>query len=114
MYVDFKVKVPAGAQVYYVTELVNGYASLKQIPAGSVIPAGTAVIVKSSSSSVTFEPGTGTPVSISGNILKGTLSAKTCQSGTCYVLSSASTSSTPVFALYNGTSIKANTAYIEP
>ena len=114
MYVDFKVKVPAGAQVYYVTELVNGYASLKQIPAGSVIPAGTAVIVKSSSSSVTFEPGTSTPVSISGNILKGTLSAKTCQSGTCYVLSSASTSSTPVFALYNGTSIKANTAYIEP
>ena len=114
MYVDFKVKVPAGAQVYYVTEFVNGYASLKQIPAGSVIPAGTAVIVKSSSSSVTFEPGTGTPVSISGNILKGTLSAKTCQSGKCYVLSSASTSSTPVFALYNGTSIKANTAYIEP
>lgn len=114
MYVDFNVKVPSGAQVYYVTELVNGYASLKQIPAGSVIPAGTAVIVKSSSSSVTFEPGTGTPVSVSGNILKGTLSAKTCQSGKYYVLSSASTSSTPVFALYNGTSIKAYTAYIEP
>ena len=115
LYVDFSVKVPSsGAQVYYVTGLVNGYASLKQIPAGSVIPANTALIVKSSSSTVTFEPGTGTPVSISGNILKGTLTSKSCQSGKYYVLSTASTSGSAVFSLYNGTSLNANTAYIEP
>ena len=110
---DYAAKVPSNAKVYTVTELVAGYAKLQEIPAGSVIPANTGVIVRSDASSVTFESSAMDPVTISDNILKGRTTAGTCQAGKCYVLSPASTKERAVFGLYQGTSLAANKAYIE-
>lgn len=110
---DFNAKAPAGAKVYTVTELVAGYAKLQEIPAGSIIPANTGVLVRSDASSVTFESSIMDPTSISGNLLKGRTTAGSCQAGQYYVLSPASTKERAVFGLYQGTSLAANKAYIE-
>ena len=110
---DFNAKVPAGAKVYTVTELVAGYAKLQEIPAGSIIPANTGVLVRSDASSVTFESSVMDPMSVSGNILKGRTTAGSCQAGQYYVLSPATTKERAVFGLYRGTSLSANKAYIE-
>ena len=114
MYLDFNAKVPSNAKVYYVTEFVAGYAKLKEIPAGSVIPAKTGVIVKSSSKTVTFDSSSSDPVTVSGNILEGTVSGMSCASGRYYVLSPDSTKDRAVFGKYKGTTLAANKAYIEP
>ena len=110
---DFNAKAPAGAKVYTVTELVAGYAKLQEIPAGSIIPANTGVLVRSDASSVTFESSIMDPMSVSGNILEGRTTAGSCQAGQYYVLSPASTKDRAVFGLYQGTSLAANKAYIE-
>ena len=110
---DFNAKAPAGAKVYTVTELVAGYAKLQEIPAGSIIPANTGVLVRSDASSVTFESSIMDPMSVSGNLLKGRTTAGSCQAGQYYVLSPASTKDRAVFGLYQGTSLAANKAYIE-
>ena len=110
---DFNAKAPAGAKVYTVTELVAGYAKLQEIPAGSIIPANTGLLVRSDASSVTFESSIMDPMSVSGNILKGRTTAGGCQAGQYYVLSPASTKDRAVFGLYQGTSLAANKAYIE-
>ena len=110
---DFNAKAPAGAKVYTVTELVAGYAKLQEIPAGSIIPANTGVLVRFDASSVTFERSIMDPSSISGNLLKGRTTAGSCQAGQYYVLSPASTKERAVFGLYQGTSLAANKAYIE-
>ena len=110
---DFNAKAPAGAKVYTVTELVAGYAKLQEIPAGSIIPANTGVLVRSDASSVTFESSIMDPTSISGNLLKGRTTPGSCQAGQYYVLSPASTKDRAVFGLYQGTSLAANKAYIE-
>ena len=110
---DFNAKVPSGAKVYTVTELVAGYAKLQEISAGSIIPANTGVLVRSDASSVTFESSIMDPMSISGNLLKGRTTAGSCQAGQYYVLSPASTKERAVFGLYQGTSLAANKAYIE-
>ena len=110
---DFNAKAPADAKVYTVTELVAGYAKLQEIPAGSIIPANTGVLVRSDASSVTFESSIMDPTSVSGNLLKGRTTAGSCQAGQYYVLSPASTKERAVFGLYQGTSLAANKAYIE-
>ena len=110
---DFNAKAPAGAKVYTVTELVAGYAKLQEIPAGSIIPANTGLLVRSDASSVTFESSIMDPMSVSGNILKGRTTAGTCQAGQYLVPSPASTKDRAVFGLYQGTSLAANKAYIE-
>ena len=110
---DFNAKAPAGAKVYTVTELVAGYAKLQEIPAGSIIPANTGVLVRSDASSVTFESSIMDPTSVSGNLLKGRTTPGSCQAGQYYVLSPASTKDRAVFGLYQGTSLAANKAYIE-
>ena len=112
MCLDFNAKVPAGAKVFYVTELVAGYAKLQEIPAGSVIPANTGVIVRSDASTVTFESSAMDPVDVTDNILQGSTTAAACQAGKYYVLSPASTKDRAVFGLYQGTSLGANKAYI--
>ena len=110
---DFNAKAPASAKVYTVTELVAGYAKLQEIPAGSIIPANTGVLVRSDASSVIFESSIMDPMSVSGNLLKGRTTAGSCQAGQYYVLSPASTKERAVFGLYQGTSLAANKAYIE-
>lgn len=113
MYLDFKATVPANAKVYYVTELVAGYAKLVEIPAGSVIPANTGVIVSSTASSVTFDSSIMDPVSVTGNILTGTVQAKS-KTGTkkFFVLSPESTKERAAFGEYKGATLGANKAYI--
>ena len=110
---DFNAEVPSGAKVYTVTELVAGYAKLQEIPAGSIIPANTGVLVRSDASTVTFESSILDSMTVSGNILKGRTTAGSCQAGQYYVLSPASTKERAVFGLYQGTSLAANKAYIE-
>ena len=110
MCLDFNALVPSGVTAYYATGMAGGYATLVAIPAGSVIPKGTGVIVKGSGS-VVFEGSTKSPVSVSGNILVGALSEISAPSG-CYVLSSASTSSMAVFGKYSGSRIAAGSVYI--
>ena len=113
MYLDFNAKVPTGAQVYYVTELVAGYAKLQEIPAGSVIPANTGVIVKSSSKTVTFDSSSSDPVDCSGNILSGTTTPKSKSSTKKYnVLSPDSTKDRAVFGEYNGSTLAGHKAFI--
>lgn len=112
MCLDFNALVPSGATAYYATGMSGGYVTLVAIPAGSVIPKGTGVIVKGSGS-VIFEGSTNTPASVSGNILVGALSETAAPSG-CYVLSSASTSSMAVFGKYSGSRIAAGSVYIKP
>ena len=104
--------MPSGVTAYYATGMSGGYVTLVAIPAGSVIPKGTGVIVKGSGS-VIFEGSTNTPASVSGNILVGALSETAAPSG-CYVLSSASTSSMAVFGKYSGSRIAAGSVYIKP
>lgn len=111
MCLDFNALVPSGVTAYYATGMAGGYATLVAIPAGSVIPKGTGVIVKGSGS-VVFEGSTKAPVSVSGNILVGTLSEISAPSG-CYVLSSASTSSLAAFGKYSGSKIAAGSVYIK-
>ena len=108
---DFNALVPSGATAYYATSMAGGYVTLAAIPAGSVIPKGTGVIVRGSGS-VVFEGSTRTPVSVSGNILVGTLSEIPAPSG-CYVLSSASISGMAVFGKYSGSRIAAGSVYIK-
>lgn len=113
MYLDFNAKVPTGAQVYYVTELVAGYAKMQEIPAGSVIPANTGVIVKSSSKKVTFDSSSSDPVDVSGNLLSGsTKSASKSSTKKYYVLSPDSTKDRAAFGEYKGSTLAANKAYI--
>ena len=112
MFLDFNAKVPSGAKVYIVTELVAGYAKLQEIPAGSVIPANTGVIVRSDASSVTFESSTADPVDVTGNILLGRNTSGSCQAGKYYVLSPDSTKERAVFSLYQGRMLGAHKAYI--
>ena len=109
---DFPAAVPADAKVYIVTGLVAGYAKLQEIPAGSVIPAHTGVIVRSDASSVRFDSSVMNPVDVSGNILKGSTSATSCQAGQYYVLSPASTKERAAFGCYQGTTLAPNKAYI--
>ena len=113
LYLGFPAKVPANAKVYYVTELVAGYAKLQEIPAGGVIPANTGVIVRSDASSVTFESSAMDPSTVTGNILKGRTTATGVHGNKYYVLSPASTKDRAVFGLYQGTALGANKAYIE-
>lgn len=109
---DFSAAVPADAKVYIVTGLVAGYAKLQEIPAGSVIPAHTGVIVRSDASSVRFDSSVMNPVDVSGNILEGSTSATSCQAGQYYVLSPASTKERAAFGCYQGTTLAPNKAYI--
>ncbi len=109
---DFPAAVPADAKVYIVTGLVAGYAKLQEIPAGSVIPAHTGVIVRSDASSVRFDSSVMNPVDVSGNILGGSTSATSCQAGQYYVLSPASTKERAAFGCYQGTTLAPNKAYI--
>ena len=114
MYVDFPVKVPSGYTAYYVTGLVAGYARMTAIEAGSTIPAKTAVIVKGKAgSTASFERSPSRPVTISGNILKGTVSNKSCGNRKVLVLSSSSEPGRALFAPLKGTTLAANKAYIE-
>ena len=112
LYLDFNALVPSGATAYYVTGLVAGYAKLQEIPAGKVIPANTAVIVKSSQQKVTFKSSSATPVTVSGNILRGSATATAVSGRKCLVLSPASTPQRAVFGRYTGSTLQANKAYI--
>lgn len=112
MCLDYNALVPAGATAYYASGISGGYVTLVEIPAGSVIPRGTGVIVKGAGRYV-FEGSTKAPVSVYGNIFAGTLSEIQAPGG-CYVLSSASTSGMAVFGRYSGSRIAAGTVYFMP
>jgi len=118
LYLDYDALVPTGATAYCVTKLACGYAALKEIAAGTVIPARTGVLVKGSANSTYAFNGRAADVSgkiradVSGNLLKGTLSNISRPSGTCRVLSAESSSTTAALGLFQGSTIYANTAYL--
>ena len=118
LYLGYDALVPSGATAYTVTRLSCGYAALKEISAGTVIPAGTGVLVKGSANSTYAFNGRAADVSgktradVRGNLLKGTLSSISRPSGTCRVLSPESSSSQAVLGVFQGATINANTAYL--
>jgi hypothetical protein len=118
LYLGYDALVPSGATAYTVTRLSCGYAALKEIPAGTVIPAGTGVLVKGSANSTYAFNGRAADVSgktradVRGNLLKGSLSSISRPSGTCRVLSPESSSSQAVLGVFQGATINANTAYL--
>ena len=113
MYVDFNALVPSGATAYYITKITGGYAELVAIPSGSVIPNNTGVLIKGSANTqYTFDGSKNTPVTVSGNLLQGTLTSISKPSGTCRVLSSESSSSMAAFGAFTGSTIAANTAWL--
>ncbi|MBO7644280.1 MAG: hypothetical protein J6S62_04900 [Bacteroidales bacterium] len=115
---NYDALVPSGATAYIVTKVACGYASLKEIPAGTVIPKNTGVLVKGSANTTYAFNGSAsdisgkTKASVSGNLLRGTLSNTSKPSGTCRVLSSESSSSLAAFGAFTGSTIAANTAYL--
>ena len=115
---NYDALVPSGATAYIVTKVACGYASLKEIPAGTVIPKNTGVLVKGSANTTYAFNGSASDVSgktkasVSGNLLKGTLANTSKPSGTCRVLSSESSSSLAAFGAFTGSTIAANTAYL--
>ena len=115
MYLDFNAEVPSGATAWYATKMESGYVTLEEVPAGKSIPANTAVLISSSKSSLTFVQSSASPATLSGNILSGTASNISKDSGyDYYVLSGdATTSSAPSFAKYNGSSLAKNKAFIK-
>ena len=114
---NYDALVPSGATAYIVTKVACGYASLKEIPAGTVIPKNTGVLVKGSANTTYAFNGSAsdingkTKASVSGNLLKGTTVSTSKPSGTCRVLSSESSSSLAAFGAFTST-IAANTAYL--
>ena len=113
MYVDFNALVPSGAAAYYINKVAAGYARLVPISAGSVIPKNTAFLVKGSANTqYTFNGSKNAAVTVSGNLLQGTLTQISRPSGTCRVLSSESTSSMAAFGAFTGSTIAANTAWL--
>ena len=110
--------VPSGATAYIVTSLACGYAKLSPVPAGSVIPAGTGVLVKGSANTVyafngsAFDVTGKTRANVRGNLLKGTLTQVTRPAGACRVLSSESTAELAAFGSFTGSTLAANTAYL--
>lgn len=113
MYVDFNALVPTGATAYYINKVAAGYARLVPISAGSVIPKNTAVLVKGSANTqYTFDGSKNAAVTVSGNLLQGTLTQISKPSGTCRVLSAESTSSMAAFGAFTGSTIAANTAWL--
>ena len=115
---NYDALVPSGATAYIVTKVACGYASLKEIPAGTVIPKNTGVLVKGSANTTYAFNGSAsdingkTKASVSGNLLKGTTVSTSKPSGTCRVLSSESSSSLAAFGAFTGSTIAANTAYL--
>lgn len=115
LYLDFNADVPAGATAWYATKMESGYVTLEEVPAGKSIPANTAVLISSSKSSLTFVQSSASPASLNGNILSGTIDGESTKSGyDYYVLSGdATTSATPSFAKYKGSSLAKNKAFIK-
>ena len=60
----------------------------------------------------TFDGSKNTAVTVTGNLLQGTLTSISKPGGTCRVLSSESTSSMAAFGAFTGSTIAANTAYL--
>ena len=98
----------------YTVKSVSGpYAELVPIPAGSVVPKRTGLLIRGSANTqYTFAGSLGTPVSVSGNLLQGTLTDISRPAGTCRVLSPESTAGMAVFGAYTGSQLAANTAWL--
>lgn len=113
MYVDFNALVPSGSTAYYVRQVSGSFAELVPIPAGSVIPKHTGVLVKGSADTqYTFEGSQAAPATVTGNLLSGTTTAISRPSGTCRVLSPESTAGMAVFGAFTGSQLAANTAWL--
>ena len=119
LYLNYDALIPSGATAYYVTEVTGGYARLVAIPTGQVLPKNTAVLVKGSANTTYAFNGryledikNKTIATVSGNLLRGTLTSISKPSGTCRVLSSESSSTMAAFGAFTGSTIAANTAWL--
>lgn len=115
LYLDYDAEVPEGATAYYATSIAAGYVTLEEIPEGKSIPAYNAVLISSSESSLTFAPSSSSLADLSDNILSGSIDAERTESGyDYYVLSGdATTKDTPSFAIYQGSYLSENKAFIK-
>lgn len=109
-----KYRLPVGTEAYAATISGSDMILNKVADGGQVIPANTAVILKSTSASIVLTPTDDAAVTVSvPNLLQGTDSEKTAPAN-CYVLSGKSTDNSVTgvgFYEFNGT-LAAHKAYI--
>ena len=112
MCVNLPLKVPTGVEVYYASAVEGTTITLKQIAAGTVMAAKTAVIVKGAKGTVGF-PIAGEAGTSYKNLFQGSSVAKACNAGENYVLNASKSSDTNVhFSIYTGTTLTDHKAYL--
>lgn len=114
LYENLPLKVPEGVEVYYASAISGSTITFTQIPKGTVIARGTAVIVKGTGTvlfPVSGEEGTSFPT----NYLTGTTVSKAYDKDTdpvVYTLSGVNSEGKLQFSKYTGTTLGAHKAYL--
>ena len=114
LYENLPLKVPEGVEVYYASAISGSTITFTQIPEGTVMAPGTAVIVKGTGTvlfPVSGEEGTSFPT----NYLTGTTVSKAYDKDTdpvVYTLSGVNSEGKLQFSKYTGTTLGAHKAYL--
>ena len=114
LYENLPLKVPEGVEVYYASAISGSTITFTQIPEGTVMAPGTAVIVKGTGTvlfPVSGEEGTSYPT----NYLTGTTVSKAYDKDTdpvVYTLSGVNSEGKLQFSKYTGTTLGAHKAYL--
>ena len=114
LYENLPLKVPEGVEVYYASAISGSTITFTQIPKGTVMAPGTAVIVKGTGTvlfPVSGEEGTSFPT----NYLTGTTVSKAYDKDTdpvVYTLSGVNSEGKLQFSKYTGTTLGAHKAYL--
>lgn len=111
MYLDYNYTLPMGAVAFYASKSEGSKITL--VPIKGVIPANTGVIIKAEKNCVltAIKTDEDPSTTITNNLLRG-VTEDTQVTEEVYVLSPATTESSPVFENYTGTTLGANKAYI--
>ncbi|MBP5499804.1 MAG: leucine-rich repeat domain-containing protein [Bacteroidales bacterium] len=110
------VLLPAGLTAYYASEYKdNGDGTfslmLTAITSGNTLPAKKGLLLCGSDETYTLSKSTKTAAKTTGNLFAGTVDKMLIEAESCYLLG-ADASNAAVMALFNGTTLAPNTAYL--
>src|SRR5574344_31844 len=114
LYLPYEVDIPEGITAYYCSGKATDYISMTKLE-GGVIPANTPVYL-TATDAATFNfiaNGKSTPAVTKDDILKGLTADLTVITGNTYLTLGKASDDTYGFYKYTGTTIAANTCYIE-
>src|SRR5574344_1616740 len=114
LYLPYEVDIPEGITAYYCSGKATDYISMTKLE-GGVIPANTPVYL-TATDAATFNfiaNGKSTPAVSNDDILKGLTADLTVITGNTYLTLGKASDDTYGFYKYKGTTIAANTCYIE-